>query len=564
RQFERIADGEFDERELHAIREGLLVEDALEWEDNRARALAIGHAFVAQDGWPGHLAHLERLRKLDKAAVMRVAAELFGPERLVLRSRVGFPKKQRLEKPHTPAVTPRRGAHSKFYAGMQNQPSPAARIELVDVARDVDDAVVAPGTALHANANPFNDIVTLELRYAIGTDELRELDVLDDYLGRIGSTKTERTRFRRELSRISTTLEAEAEHDRFTVRLQGPQQHLPRALALLGELMRAPDLARKPLRQVRREIWGYRRIGRKDAKNVADALRERVLWGENSRYLREIGPKRARTIGVGRIGEAWAQLLAHRVELRYVGNEPATKIAAAVAAALPLPGIKAPAEPWRVYPRSLPRETTVYFVPRRDAVQTQLWLAVDGEPVPPEHEAAADAFSEYFGGSMAGLVFQEIREFRALAYSAGATYKRDEHPEQRGYLIGHVGCQADKTFEALDVMLGLITKMPARSERLELVRPALVRSQETASPPFRELQATIERWQHSGHATDPRRELLGEYAELELADIERFYREHVAGRPLAIMVVGDPRKVKPAQLRKYGKLVRVREGSLYS
>jgi zinc protease len=563
-QFEKIARGDFDERELEALREGLLAEDALEWEDNRARALAIGHAFVARNGWQGHLDYLEKLRGVDKAEVMRVAGELFGPHRLVLRSRAGFPKKQRLEKPSTPPVKPRRGAHSEFYARMQKLPSFAPRIELVDVAGDVDTAQLAPGVELHANANPFNDIDTLELRFAVGTDEIRELDLLDDYLGRIGSTHTGRTHFRRELSQISTTLEAEAESDRFTVRLQGPQRHLPRALALLAELMRTPDAERKPLRQVRREIWGYRRIGRKDAVNVAAALRERVVYGDNSSYLRELGPKGARKLGVGRMREAWAAVQRHRLELRYVGNRPATEVAAAVARALPLPEPAAPAEPWRVYPRVLPSETTVYFVPRRDAVQTQLWIAVEGDAVPPEQQAAADAFSEYFGGSMAGLVFQEIREFRALAYSAHATYERDEEPNQRGYLIGHVGCQADKTFDALDVMLGLVTKMPARAERLELVRPALVRSQETASPPFRELQATIEGWQHSGHATDPRGELLGEYAQLELADVVRFYREHVAGRPLAIMVVGDPRKVKPARLREYGRLVRLREGSLYS
>ena len=39
---------------------------------------------------------------------------------------------------------------------------------------------------------------------------------------------------------------------------------------------------------------------------------------------------------------------------------------------------------------------------------------------------------------------------------------------------------------------------------------------------------------------------------------------HVAGRPLAIMIVGDPRKARPALLKKYGKLVRLREGELYS
>jgi len=51
---------------------------------------------------------------------------------------------------------------------------------------------------------------------------------------------------------------------------------------------------------------------------------------------------------------------------------------------------------------------------------------------------------------------------------------------------------------------------------------------------------------------------------LEFADIMAFYRAHVAGRPLAIMVAGDPRKVKAKDLKRYGKVVRLREWQLYS
>jgi zinc protease len=161
-------------------------------------------------------------------------------------------------------------------------------------------------------------------------------------------------------------------------------------------------------------------------------------------------------------------------------------------------------------------------------------------------------------------VFQEVREFRALAYSANARWARDEEPAQRGHLLGHVACQADKTFEAIDVMLGLFTDMPARPERLELVRSALLRSQETESPAFRELQDKLRQWRHLGHTEDPRRKLMPAYDHLKFERILDFYGRYVAGKPLAIMVVGDPRKVRPADLKKYGELVRLREGQLYS
>ena len=233
-------------------------------------------------------------------------------------------------------------------------------------------------------------------------------------------------------------------------------------------------------------------------------------------------------------------------------------------AELPLRREAKPAVDHLVYGRRVPAETTVYFVPQRGAVQTQLWFAVEGTPVQRADRPAADAFEAYFGGGMAGLVFQEVREFRALAYSAHARYERDEELVQRGQLVAHVGCQADKTLEAVDVMLELITKMPEHRDRIDLVRASLVRGQETESPSFRELQDKIDEWHFIGETEDPRKRAIPAYRELEFSDISAFYRAHVAGKPLAIMIVGDPRKVKAKDLKKYGKLVRLREWKLYS
>jgi predicted Zn-dependent peptidase len=269
-------------------------------------------------------------------------------------------------------------------------------------------------------------------------------------------------------------------------------------------------------------------------------------------------------VGAKKLLAAWDRVQGYEVEVGYVGREKPDAIAAAVRETLPLRNDARPEVPHLVYPRRVPTETTVYFVPQRGAVQTQLWFAVEGTPVQPKERPSADAFEAYFGGGMAGLVFQEVREFRALAYAAGGRYERDDEVVQRSQLLAHVGCQADKTHEAIDVMLELITKMPQRRDRIDLVRASLVRSQETDSPSFRELQDQIDEWRHEGERDDPRRHTIPAYRELEFDDIAEFYRAHVAGKPLSIMVVGDPRKVKPKDLKKYGKLVRLREWRLYS
>ena len=71
---------------------------------------------------------------------------------------------------------------------------------------------------------------------------------------------------------------------------------------------------------------------------------------------------------------------------------------------------------------------------------------------------AGQLFNEYFGGGMAGLVFQELREARALAYSAWAHFFNPPRPNEENILVGAIGCQADKTLEAVNAFMELLER----------------------------------------------------------------------------------------------------------
>ena len=90
------------------------------------------------------------------------------------------------------------------------------------------------------------------------------------------------------------------------------------------------------------------------------------------------------------------------------------------------------------------------------------------------------------------------------------------------------------------------------------------RSMETASPGFRELQERIEQWGWFGYDRDPREAQLAAYANLTFGDVERFFLDHVEGRPVTLMVVGDPRRVNVKKLGKYGKVVRLKQRALFA
>jgi predicted Zn-dependent peptidase len=470
---------------------------------------------------------------------------------------MGFPKKVRLDKPDVAPVTATPGAHSQLYRDVVARSSEPPRLAAIDFERDVQTVRVDDGLTVEAVANPFNDLYALEVRFGVGHLQMRPLPMVAELVPRLGTYRRSAEALQDAWFALDTTMSVESELDTLVVRLEGPQKHLPEALALLSEVLVSAKPDRGIWRKVRRERWGFRRLTLRDPRALSEALRDHVKHGDLSEAYRAHGPAGARRFSAETLLEFWAAAQRHAITVRYAGPAQPQALTAAVREGLARRVDPAEAVDPVVLPRRLPAETTVYFLPRRDAVQSHLWFIVDGQAIRPDEAAAADAFAEYFGGSMAGLVFQEIREFRALAYSAGARLERDDRPEGAAHLQGYVGCQADKTFDALDVMLGLIEDLPRYPERMPNVRASLSRGLEVSSPGFRERAQTVAQWRRRGYREDPRAQRLEAYGGLAFSDIEAFHARHVKDQPIAIVVVGDPRKVDRERLRSYGPLVEV-------
>lgn len=70
------------------------------------------------------------------------------------------------------------------------------------------------------------------------------------------------------------------------------------------------------------------------------------------------------------------------------------------------------------------------------------------------------AFNQYFGLDFTGIVLNEIREKRSMAYTAYAFVGTQGIAGKASYLRGYIGTQNDKANDALDVLMGLVNDMP--------------------------------------------------------------------------------------------------------
>lgn len=561
---EQLGRGEFDASFMLAMRDRVWRQRRQDWEDNRKRALDIASAFVREPSWSHHLAAHDRLAELTPADVQRVAAHYFGENRLVLRSRIGRLDKQILDKPKMPAVTPVPGARSAYYRRAHAEPRAASRLRFVDPSTAVRRHDVAVGAVLAVNDDPYGDRFRLELRYGVGTDAVPALAIVAELLATGGTTEHAPDAWAHELTVAGLQLDVRAGLDRFVVRVEGPQSALADGVRVIDALVHAPRLQPARLRRLARERLATSKVLRRNPAHLADAVGEYLLYGEQSRFLRELGPRGVRRLRVDDLVAALRRAVDHELEIRYTGPTPDEIVLAEVRAGLRLSPAPRPAVAHVVSEHRLPVQPTVYLLPERGALQSHVRFAVAAGSVDRRERATADAFAEYFGGNMAGLVFQEIREYRALAYSAHASLRRDPTPQDHALLVASIGCQAHKTADAWRTMMDLLTAMPRHPDRIDSIRDMLVYGLETRSPDHAELQATLERWRRRGDIDDPRRSLVHDYQALTFADIERFYAEHVAGKTISVALVADPRKIDIAALVGNAELVELRQRDVFA
>jgi predicted Zn-dependent peptidase len=163
-------------------------------------------------------------------------------------------------------------------------------------------------------------------------------------------------------------------------------------------------------------------------------------------------------------------------------------------------------------------------------------------------------FNEYFGGSMGSLVFQEMRESRALAYSVRSKYEIAGKKEDPNYISSYIGTQADKIIEAIDGLSELLDKMPKSEVLFNTSKQSLVESISTTRITKAAVLLNYEASQKLGLNYDIRKDIYEQVKNFNFDNIKTFQEQYIKEKPKAILVVGSKDKIDLKKLEKYGKV----------
>jgi predicted Zn-dependent peptidase len=545
---ESLKNGEFDQNDLDAIITNYEIDRKRGLESNGSRAETMINSFAALEPWPKTVERLDRLRRVTKDDVVRVARKYLGSDRVVVIRRGGKQTIPQIDKPHFTKLDIDPSRESAFVKAALELPAPPIEPHWLVAGRDYQ-VVPVSGGRLYAAKNPYDDLFALSIRFERGSRQERRLCEALDLLDLSGAGPDAADDFKRRLYALGASLSYSCGERSSSVELSGVDRNFWPSLELLAQRFDFPNISSDTLPGMIEVELGNREDEKKDPGSVYGALAEFAERGRDSGVLARLTNDELKRLDERALEEIIRDFPRWRRRVGYVGPRSPSEVAKLLDSA----GVFKTPPARRPLRYAKPPRTNVVLV-NREMVQARIGLSAADELYDPEHSVDYEFFSNYMGGDMSSVIFQEVREARSLAYSAHGGHTTDAFKNDETQLWGSLGCQADKTPEAAELMLKLLSDPPISQKRFDETAHALDQEYRTSPVEFREIPGTVMGWEDagiSGGDPGPRRfERLHGYTLDDLRAFSRRFKE----KPMTIWILGQRDRVGVEQLKTLGDL----------
>ncbi len=481
----------------------------------------------------------EKIQALTKEQIMATAKKYFDADYMTISFDEGTMKVNPLPKPKIQPLDPVKGAVTEYAKAFMELPRGEVKLTYNNfndvIVRQLDDNVT-----LRYTPNNKNDIFTLNLRYGVGEEKMPMLPYVTALMNTAGvMPNTEAQEFNREMAELGASVGYYCDDSYFYISISGEDANLEKIMALVTRQLIMPKLEQKQLDNIIGSVFISRWSRQKRNAMQRSALMQYALYGDKSSYIDEVKFGDIYALSLPKIQTLIGQAREYALDARYCG----TRSMDDVVAALPLTEGMKPSTSPVIKDRKTYTKNTILFLPNSNVQQADLYLYINGRPYSIESDVVSDAFNQYFSGGFSGIVMNEIRTKRSMAYTA---YGQDVTPILQGkncYFIGYVGTQSDKVVDAVKVYKDLLDNMPIDSTGIENIKIALRQSAQTTKPSMRSKAGTFSYWQRLGYNDDPARVNADKINNLTFSQIEDFYKQNIQGQPITIVLMGDPKKI---------------------
>jgi len=550
-EIEKVKKGEFDEWMIQATVNNLKLEKIRRNESN-ARAFTFLDAFIKKSDWTNELAFNDQLAKVTKNQLVEFANANYRDNYVAVFKRTGVARD--LVKVDKPSITPisiNRADQSAFLKTFVSQGTAPLEPVFVNYSESIKEEKLNEKVNFDYIQNTTNELFSLNYFIEIGSNHDPKLALAVKYLPFLGTEKFTAGQFKKELYKLGISLTVNARADQSNVSISGLDQNSTAGIMLLEQLLAEAKPDKEAYNKLIDGILKEREDQKKDQNVIGNALQNFGKYGKESPFTNILSDEMLKAINPGELTDIIHRFCKYPLRVLYYGPTKFDKALSLIKANHTLPSEIIPIPAEKLYVEQVTDQNKVFFVDY-DKSQVEIVIMARDLPFDPKTMVNSRVFNEYYGNSMSSVVFQEIREARALAYSAWANYLRPSKKEDSFYIYGAVGTQANKMMDAISAMNGLFSKMIVDEKSFNISKESVIKSIQTE----RIIKSNIFwNWLQNeklGISYDIRKDYYDAARNAKIDNIQQFFDQHFKDKKYTYMIVGNKKDVDLMKLKTVG------------
>jgi len=561
----KLRAGEFDEGLLSSTIANYKLQRMRAMDSNRGRATAFVDSFINGTEWADEVTALDRLGSITKEDVVAWAGKYLGDDNYaVLYKRMGEDREQKkIDKPAITPIVTNRDCTSRFLAEIQQSEVEPISPVFVDFEKDMS-IVKMSGRDVEVlyKRNETNDLFTMIYLYDFGINDDPAMDVAAGYIDLLGTDSKSLQEIQSEFYSLACTFGLQVTAERVYVVVSGLGENMERALALAEEYMANLEGDDEILAELKRDLMKDRNDSKLNQSANFSALREFATYGAGEVKATTLADDELAALTsdelVGRIKNL--ANLEHRV--MYYGPLSEKALVAELDKTHRTAEELQPVKKTVYHPLPTP-ESRVYAA-QYDAKQIYYTQQTTlDRTFSTDNDAIIELYNAYFGGGMNAIVFQEMREARALAYTAYALLNTRSHADDPYTYMAFIATQNDKMRTAIEAFDEIIENMPESEAAFSLAKQQLLGNLATQRTIKENVLWAYVSAKNKGVDFDRNRGIYEKVRDMTLEDVKAFQQEWVKNRKYTYCVLGDLKDIDMEYLKTLGPVQVVEQSEMF-
>ncbi len=549
-EIEKLKKGEFDEKLLETIVKNERKDRLAQYDYNWARAMYLSEAFIMNADWEDFVTFYDKLAKITKQQLVDWANKHLKKNYCVVYKRTGEDKNTyKVDKPQITPVELNREDQSAFYENFEKMESIRLKPEFVDFDQALKQKEIIKDVPFYYVENKSNDLFTLFLDLDENLKKDNKVKLAIEYLSFLGTDKYSASELKQRFYELGVQYYISSS----SIYIYGLNESFEEALSLFEHLLLESKVDENALKNLIEDAKKKRANAKKNKwKILYSGLYSYAKYGPENEFNTVLSDEELDAISGKELVDILHSITSYKHSVFYYGKNSFDQSYSIVKKQHVLPKTVQLAKEVK-YPELETDKNIVYFVDY-DMVQTQLLMLSKAEEWNPELLPSISMFNAYFGSGLSSIVFQELRESKALAYSAYAYMSAPYKEGESHYVNAFIGTQVNKLGQATEAIIELMNTMPKAEIQFNESKIAALKKMESDRTTKTEIYWKYRSFEKAGLPHDMPKKKYEAVSKMNLNDLESYFNKNIKGRTYVFCVIGKKADIDMESLEALGEV----------